>query len=92
MITSNTKAIGLAALLLVANANPNSNLPGSLQLLPQAPVPDIATSSDYNAAYNILALQAHNTYRRAHQVCDMVFSAEAAAAAQDWADRMNSEG
>lgn len=58
----------------------------------QAPVQEIAESYFYNNKYNQLALQGHNTYRRAHQVCDMIFDTEAAKAAQEWAEKMNTDG
>jgi hypothetical protein len=67
--------------LPISDSNPNKDLSGSLQLLPQSPLKEISQSSKYNAQYNQLALQGHNTYRRAHQVCDMKFDPEAAAAA-----------
>lgn len=79
--------------MLLTNAtNPNENLDGSLKPLPQAPVPEIAESATYNAAYNIMAVQGHNSYRRAHQVCDMKFSVAAAEGAQQWAEKMAAEG
>ena len=37
-------------------------------------------------------LQAHNTIRRAHQVCDLKFSTEAAEAAQEFSERMDIAG
>ena len=68
MIIQPAKVISMVTLLLLANANPNEDFPGSLRRLPQAPVVDIPESTKYNAQYNKMALQAHNTYRRAHQV------------------------
>jgi len=60
--------------------------------LPQAPEIAIEKSNNYDADYNELALQGHNTYRRAHQACDMKFSSSAAATAQKWAEYLNANG
>ena len=66
----------------ICKLNPNLNYKGSLRKLPQAPLDEVPEGDGYNRDYNTLMLQGHNTYRRAHQVCDNKFSAEAARLAQ----------
>jgi len=43
----------------------------------------------YDAKFNEVHLQAHNTYRKMHQACPMKFSADAARGAQEWANYLN---
>lgn len=52
----------------------------------------IPDSNDYNKAYNVLALRAHNRCRNGHQVGDVVFDAALAKGAQLWAAQLAKDG
>ena len=44
----------------------------------------------YKKAYNMMAVEGHNNYRRAHQVADLKWQKLAAEAAQKWAEKLSS--
>jgi uncharacterized protein YkwD len=47
--------------------------------------------ASYDEAYNQMALEGHNHYRRQHQVNDLVFSEQAAISAQKYAEKLDRE-
>jgi len=55
-MVNGSKMISLASLLLLANGNPNKDLAGSLQKLPQAPVITVPKGTGYDHVYNQKAL------------------------------------